>query len=193
MVKKCYIIDVNNQQSTIRGNIMKNTKNTTKTIASSETKKERTWAPEVIFAALEARVKPEGMSNTYWYKLRKNAGIEITRTKTYTKDEIAEALKNMVKPENMSNTYWHKLRKNAGLLHVELPKAKKETKKTAPKVPAKKPVEKKVETKKTVTEADKKAEALAKRRANYAAKKDHINELRRANRAKKSAEKKAAK
>lgn len=178
---------------------MKNTKNTTKTIAPAETKKERTWAPEVISAALEARVKPEGMSNTYWYKLRKHAGIEITRAKTYTKDEIAEALKNMVKPENMSNTYWYKLRKNAGLLHVELPKAKKETKKPevkkpAPKAPAKKSVEtKKVETKKTVTEADKKAEALAKRRANYAAKKDHINELRRANRVKKAAEKKAAK
>lgn len=177
---------------------MKNTKNTTKTIAPAETKKERTWAPEVISAALEAHVKPEGMSNTYWYKLRKNAGIEITRAKTYTKDEIAEALKNMVKPENMSNTYWYKLRKNAGLLHVELPKAKKETKKPeakklTPKAPAKKSEEKKVETKKTVTEVDKKAEALAKRRANYAAKKDHINELRRANRAKKSAEKKAAK
>ena len=59
---------------------MKNTKNNTKTTAT-ETVSERKWAPEVISAALENGAKPEGMSNTYWYKLRKKNGVEIVRTR----------------------------------------------------------------------------------------------------------------
>jgi len=59
---------------------MKNTKNNTKT-TSIETVSERKWKPEVISAALENGAKPEGMSNTYWYRLRKKNGIEIVRTR----------------------------------------------------------------------------------------------------------------
>ena len=59
---------------------MKNTKNNTKTTAT-ETVRQVTWDKEVISAALENGAKPEGMSNTYWYRLRKRNGIEIVRAR----------------------------------------------------------------------------------------------------------------
>lgn len=141
---------------------MKNTKNNTKTTAT-ETVSERKWTPEVISAALENGAKPEGMSNTYWYKLRKKNGVEIVRQVTWDKEVIAEALNAGVKPEGMSNTYWYRLRKRNGIEIVRTRKNKGEKEPKAEK-PAKE--EKPAKVEKTAKEIE-----LEARRANRAAKK----------------------
>lgn len=73
---------------------MKNTKNNTKT-TSTETVSERKWTPEVISAALENGAKPEGMSNTYWSKLKRGLvgkcyGVEANEKPVKTEKKKVE-------------------------------------------------------------------------------------------------------
>lgn len=71
----------------------------------------RKFTAEIIASAIASNVKPEGMCNAYWYKIRKNAGVEIKKETKWDKNVIRKAIVDGKKPEGMSSTYWYKVRK----------------------------------------------------------------------------------